>query len=84
MDLIHNQMPVILHPRDHDRWLTDYDESRPPVDLLRPYEADGMRLTSANRLVGNPHRRLSLLRDLRFGHRRRHRLLRLVIALLRF
>jgi integrase len=41
MEPIHNRMPVILHPRD-------YDESRPPIDLLRPYEADGMRMTPAN------------------------------------
>jgi putative SOS response-associated peptidase YedK len=45
MEPIHNRMPVILHPRDYDRWLTDYDESRPPIDLLRSYEADGIRMT---------------------------------------
>jgi putative SOS response-associated peptidase YedK len=50
---IHDRMPVILHPRDYDRWLNDYDQSRPPIDLLRPYESDGMRMTPANRLVGN-------------------------------
>jgi putative SOS response-associated peptidase YedK len=55
MEPIHNRMPVVLHPRDYDRWLSDYDESRPPIDLLRPYEADGMRMTPANRLVGNVH-----------------------------
>jgi putative SOS response-associated peptidase YedK len=55
MEPIHNRMPVILHPRDYDRWLTDYDESKQPIDLLRPYEADDMRMTSANRLVGNVH-----------------------------
>lgn len=53
MEPIHNRMPVILHPRDYDRWLNDYDESRPPIDLLRPYESEGMRMTPANRLVGN-------------------------------
>jgi putative SOS response-associated peptidase YedK len=53
MQPIHSRMPVILHPRDFDRWLTDYDESRPPIDLLRPYEAGGMRMTPASRLVGN-------------------------------
>ncbi|NYF88897.1 SOS response-associated peptidase [Tunturiibacter empetritectus] len=52
-DPIHNRMPVILHPRDYERWLNDYDESRPPIDLLRPYESNGMRMTPANRLVGN-------------------------------
>lgn len=53
MEPIHNRMPLILHSRDFDRWLNDYDEMRPPIDLLRPYESDGMRMTEANRLVGN-------------------------------
>jgi putative SOS response-associated peptidase YedK len=53
MEPIHNRMPVILHSRDFDRWLNDYDESRPPLDLLRPFESDKMRMTPANRLVGN-------------------------------
>jgi putative SOS response-associated peptidase YedK len=52
-DPIHDRMPVILHSRDYDRWLNDYDEARPPIDLLRPYESEGMRMTPANRLVGN-------------------------------
>ena len=50
---IHDRMPVILHPRDYDRWLNDSDETRPPIDLLRPYESESMRMTPANRLVGN-------------------------------
>jgi putative SOS response-associated peptidase YedK len=50
---IHDRMPVILRPRDYDRWLNDSDEARPPVDLLRPYESEGIRMTPANRLVGN-------------------------------
>jgi putative SOS response-associated peptidase YedK len=45
--------PVILYARDYDRWLNDYDDTRPPIDLLRPYESEGMRMTPANRLVGN-------------------------------
>jgi len=52
-DPIHDRMPVILHPRDYDRWLNDYDESRPPLGLLRPYESEGMTMTPANRAVGN-------------------------------
>jgi hypothetical protein len=27
----------------------------PPIDLLRPIEADGMRMMPANRAVGNVH-----------------------------
>jgi putative SOS response-associated peptidase YedK len=53
MTKIHDRMPVILHERDYDRWLSDYDESRPPIDLLRPFESEGMSMTPANRLVGN-------------------------------
>jgi putative SOS response-associated peptidase YedK len=50
---IHNRMPVILHARDYDRWLFDYDQHRLPLDLLRPYESDKMRMTPASPLVGN-------------------------------
>jgi putative SOS response-associated peptidase YedK len=49
---IHDRTPVILHPLDYDRWLNDCDKYRPPLDLLRPYESDGMRMTPADRLVG--------------------------------
>ncbi len=53
MKPIHDGMPVILHSRDLDRWLNDNDESRLPLDLLRLFESDKMRMTPANRLVGN-------------------------------
>jgi putative SOS response-associated peptidase YedK len=46
-------MPVILHSHDYNRWLNDYNEALPPIDLLRPYESEGMRMTPANRQVGN-------------------------------
>jgi putative SOS response-associated peptidase YedK len=36
MEPIHDRMQAIQHPRDYGRWLTDYDESRPPIDVLRP------------------------------------------------
>jgi putative SOS response-associated peptidase YedK len=39
--------------RQPDRWLSDYDEFRPPPDLFRPFDSEGMRMTRANRLVGN-------------------------------
>lgn len=51
---VHNCMPVILHARDYDRWLNRSDMERPPVDLLRPYEADEMLASACNPLVGNP------------------------------
>lgn len=38
---LHNRMPVILEPKDYDRWL-ERDAERPPVDLLRPLPAEEM------------------------------------------
>jgi putative SOS response-associated peptidase YedK len=35
-------MPVILPERDYDRWLQAGDPARPPVDLLKPYDAEQM------------------------------------------
>jgi putative SOS response-associated peptidase YedK len=33
-------MPVILHPRDFDRWIDREPTEQPPIDLLRPFPAD--------------------------------------------
>ncbi len=49
---VHIRMPVILHGRDHDRWLMR-GLNQPPVDLLRPYEAEAMTIAACNPLVGN-------------------------------
>ena len=50
---IHNRMPVILEPKDYDRWLDPGDPQRPPVDLLRPYPADQMHAWPVSDRVGN-------------------------------
>ena len=42
METIHTRMPVILHPKDFRRWLSREPSEQPPVDLLRPFEADAM------------------------------------------
>ena len=39
---IHERMPVIVPPRDYERWLTPADPDRLPVDLLRPHPAEEM------------------------------------------
>ena len=52
MAKVHNRMPVILHPKDYNRWL-DRENERPPVDLLRPFESEAMASTPVNKLVGN-------------------------------
>ena len=49
----HNRMPVILEPKDYDRWLEPGDPARPPIDLLRPYPADRMRAWPVSARVGN-------------------------------
>jgi len=50
---IHPRMPVILHPRDYDRWMDREETERLPLDLLRPYESEEMEVYEANLKVGN-------------------------------
>ncbi len=49
---VHDRMPVLLHPRDYDRWLQRDDPAGAPVGLLRPYEAEAMQVVSCNPAVG--------------------------------
>jgi len=53
MQPVHNRMPVILHHRDYDRWLSRDESEQPPIDLLRPYEADRMSAYPVDPRVGN-------------------------------
>jgi len=53
MSSIHTRMPVILHPRDYDRWLTRDTHYEPPIDLLRPFESEAMEMHEANAKVNN-------------------------------
>ena len=50
---VHNRMPVILKPADYDRWLSREENARPPIDLLRPYDADKMTAHPVDPRVGN-------------------------------
>jgi putative SOS response-associated peptidase YedK len=50
---VHDRMPVILHPRDYNRWLERGEAHLLPVDLLRPYEAEAMKADAGNPAVGN-------------------------------
>jgi putative SOS response-associated peptidase YedK len=49
---MHDRMPVIIPERDYDRWLKA-DPDRPPIDLLRPYDADRMTAWKVDKAVGN-------------------------------
>ncbi|MGC1922034.1 MAG: SOS response-associated peptidase [Acidobacteriaceae bacterium] len=50
---VHTRMPVIVEPRDYTRWLTVEQEAQPPVDLLRPYDAEAMKAWKVGSAVGN-------------------------------
>ena len=53
MATVHNRMPVILHPRDFERWLDRGKTERLPTDLLRPFPADEMEAFEVSKDVGN-------------------------------
>ena len=53
MSRIHPRMPVILHPREYDRWLDREETERLPLDLLRPLKSEEMEMFPANPMVGN-------------------------------
>ena len=50
---LHDRMPVIIPERDYDRWLQPGDPEQPPIDLLRPFDADKMRAWKVDPQVGN-------------------------------
>jgi len=53
MEPIHNRMPVILEPKDYDRWLDARGPARPPVGLLRPFPAEQLLAWPVSGRVGN-------------------------------
>ena len=53
LSFMHDRMPLIIDPRDHSRWLEPGDPQRPPVDLLRPYDEDVMKIWRVKPDVGN-------------------------------
>jgi putative SOS response-associated peptidase YedK len=50
---MHDRMPVILEPKDYDRWLQHGDPARPPIDLLRAFPAGQMTAWKVDSRVGN-------------------------------
>jgi putative SOS response-associated peptidase YedK len=49
---MHDRMPVIVPQRDNYRWLRA-DPDRPPIDLLRPFDADKTTAWKVDKAVGN-------------------------------
>jgi putative SOS response-associated peptidase YedK len=50
---LHNRMPVILPPKDYQRWLTPGNPAQLPMDLLRPFSSDAMTAWKVDGRVGN-------------------------------
>ncbi len=50
---LHDRMPVIIEPKDYDRWLTPGDPAQPPLDLLRPFPSEQMRARKVDARVGD-------------------------------
>ena len=48
---IHDRMPVILAPKDFERWLM---AEEPPTDLLRPYPGDDLEAVPVSTWVNSP------------------------------
>ena len=53
MEPIHNRMPVIIQPKDYERWMAPADPAHLPVDLLRPYPTAEMKAWKVGKAVGN-------------------------------
>jgi putative SOS response-associated peptidase YedK len=49
---LHDRMPIIVPEHNYDSWLKP-DAERPPIDLLRPYDADKMTAWKVDKAVGN-------------------------------
>jgi putative SOS response-associated peptidase YedK len=52
VEKMHDRMPVIFQAKDYDRRLTA-DPNRPPIDPLRPFDADKMNAWKVDRAVRN-------------------------------
>lgn len=50
---MHDRMPLMIAPRDYERWLEPGDPQRPPIDLLRSYDEDLMKVWRVKLDVGN-------------------------------
>ena len=50
---IHDRMPVIIEPKNYDRWLDEADPAHLPLDLLRPFPSDLMKAWKVGKDVGN-------------------------------
>jgi putative SOS response-associated peptidase YedK len=50
---IHDHMPVIVAPKNYERWLDTGSKSTPSRDLLQPYPAEEMEAWKVSDQMGN-------------------------------
>jgi putative SOS response-associated peptidase YedK len=50
---LHDRMPCIIAKRDYGRWVAPGDPQLPPIDLLRPFDAERMTAWRVDARVGN-------------------------------
>ena len=56
MKAFHDRTPLIVEPKDYDRWLAYVDSSQLPMNLVRTYPAEGMKAWKIAKSKGNgPH-----------------------------
>jgi putative SOS response-associated peptidase YedK len=46
-------MPLIVQRRDYQRWMEPGSEEQPPIDLMRPFDADKMKAWRVDRRINS-------------------------------
>ena len=49
----HDRMPLIVERKNWQRWLEPGDPERPPIDLVRPFDAEQMKAWRVDQRINN-------------------------------
>jgi putative SOS response-associated peptidase YedK len=49
----HDRMPLIIKRQDYQRWLEPGSDEQPPIDLMRPFDADKMKAWRVDRRINS-------------------------------
>jgi putative SOS response-associated peptidase YedK len=49
----HDRMPLIVKRTDWQRWLEPGSAEQPPIDLLRPFDAEHMKAWQVDKKINN-------------------------------
>ena len=63
LEPFHNRCPLIIEPKDYERWLALAEPSHLPIDLVRTFPAEGMKAWRVAKLHGNGPQLLKPLVD---------------------